>query len=294
MIPNVIHFIHGLKEDFGGIDFSFIHYLAIKSAYECNHPESIKFYYKYEPTGIWWEESKPYLTLIKIEPPKEIFGNPILYYAHQADVLRLEILIKEGGIYLDMDIICLNSFGPLRKYDCVMGLEKFGLSNAVILAAPNSPFLKKWYGEYRSFRSKGKDEFTFEHAVSLPLKIARENPNMIQIEDEFSFCWPHHFYKTGILWDRPTTNIFDRLLFEFKKMFSLNFLSGSYCVHLWESRWWDEYLKDITPDYIMKMNDNFSKLCRGYFVAKYKSKGKNNLRFARPFMKKWIRHYFKE
>ena len=294
MIPNVIHFIFGLKENFGDIDFSFIHYLAIKSAYECNHPESIKFYYKYEPKGPWWEKSKPYLTLIKIEPPKEIFGNPILYYAHQADVLRLEILIKEGGIYLDMDVICLNSFGPLLQYDCVMGMEDIkGLSNAIILAKPNSPFLRKWYEGYRTFRSKGKDEFLVEHSVELPLKLAKENSHMIHIEDEFSFCWPPYFYTTGILWDRPTGSIFDKFLFELKKTFSFNFLKSSYCIHLWESLWWDEYLKDISLESVMKSNDNFSKLCRNYLGTGNKFKENSFLSFARPFLKKWIKHYLR-
>jgi len=51
MIPNIIHFIYGLKEDFGGIPFSLVHYLAIKSACEVNRPEQINFYFRYEPKG---------------------------------------------------------------------------------------------------------------------------------------------------------------------------------------------------------------------------------------------------
>ena len=294
MIPNVIHFIHGLKDDFGGIDFSFIHYFAIKSAYECNHPESIKFYYKYEPAGIWWKKSKPYLTLIKIEPPKEIFGNPILHYAHQSDVLRLEILIKEGGIYLDMDVVCLNSFGPLLKYDCVMGMEKnIGLCNAVILAEPNSQFLNKWYDEFRTFRSKGKDKFWGEHAVLLPLKIAKENPDMIHIEDEFSFFWPDYDNATSILWDRPAANVLDQMLMKLKKTFSFKFLSNSYCIHLWESLWWDKYLKTITSEYVANSSDNFSKLCRKFYLTENQYNKKDIFLFVRPVMKKWIKYYLK-
>jgi hypothetical protein len=81
MIPNIIHFIFGLRQDLAGTQFSFIHYLAIKSADECNKPAAINFYYKHEPSGEWWEKSKRYLTLIKIEPPTEIFGNPLMHYA---------------------------------------------------------------------------------------------------------------------------------------------------------------------------------------------------------------------
>jgi len=294
MIPNTIHFIFGLKEDFGGTGFSYIHYLAIKSSYEYNHPDAIKFYYKYEPQGEWWEKSKPYLTMIKVEPPKEIFGNPLLHFAHQADVLRLEILIKEGGIYLDMDVITLNSYSPLRKYNCVMGMQRdLGLCNAVLLAEPNSAFLRKWYDEYRTFRSRGKDEFWDEHSVLLPLKLAKENPDMIHIEDKFSFFWPDFYYGSNILWDRPALNLMDQLIMKLKKAFSLKFLSTSYCIHLWESVWWDKYLKQIGPVYIQKTDDNFSKLCRK-FLSGDNNKSKN-IAFLpfRPIMKEIIRCYLK-
>ena len=119
-IPNNIHIIYGLAENFGWDEyehfvrevgknmkrpaadsFNIMRYLAIKSAYEVNKPDNIFFYYCYEPHGEWWERAKKYITPIRVEPPKEIFGNPIKSYAHQADVIRLQLLIEEGGIYLD-------------------------------------------------------------------------------------------------------------------------------------------------------------------------------------------------
>ena len=125
-IPNNIHIIYGLAEDFGwgeyehfvsevgkhmkrpaADSFNIMRYLAIKSAYDVNKPDNIFFYYCYEPHGEWWEKAKKYITPIKVEPPKEIFGNPIKSYAHQADVIRLQLLIEEGGIYLDSDTLCL-------------------------------------------------------------------------------------------------------------------------------------------------------------------------------------------
>jgi len=195
-IPNVIHFIFGLQD---GGSFDFMHYLAIKSAHDCNKPEAIKFYYKYEPTGEWWEKSKPYLTLIKVEPPTEIFGNKIFHPAHQADVIRLETLIKEGGIYLDMDVVCFNSFRPLLRHNCVLGREGWvGLCNAVILARPGARFLKNWYSHYRNFDSTKWNE----HSVRLPLQLAKENPEDIHIEDRYAFFWPL-YDNPEALWDEP-------------------------------------------------------------------------------------------
>ena len=291
MIPNTIHFIFGLKDNFGEMSFSFIHYLSIKSAYECNKPDAIKFYYKYEPNGEWWEKSKEYLTLIKIEPPKEIFGNPLLHFSHQADVLRLEILIKEGGIYLDMDVLCLNSFMPLRKYNCVIGKEEEkGLCNAVILAEPNAEFLKIWYAEYKTFRSKGHDEFYVEHSVKLPLKLAKKNPEKVHIEDKFSFYWPSYFNGSLPLWDRTKVDMPNKLLNRFKKWFAFKFICGSYCIHLWESVWWDKYLKEIDFECINNNDDNFSKLCKKFIFSK-NGRPKNKFHIFRPLMKKLINSY---
>ena len=39
----------------------------------------------------------------------QIFGNPVKRFAHQADVLRLELLLQFGGVYLDLDVLLLRS-----------------------------------------------------------------------------------------------------------------------------------------------------------------------------------------
>ncbi len=45
-------------------------------------------------------------------------------WAEKSDVLRLEILYQEGGIYVDHDVKCLKSFDPLNKaFDLYCGME---------------------------------------------------------------------------------------------------------------------------------------------------------------------------
>lgn len=52
-------------------------------------------------------------------------------YAEKSDVLRYEILFQEGGLYVDHDVECFNSFAPFhQKYDLYCGLE-----------APHEPIL---------------------------------------------------------------------------------------------------------------------------------------------------------
>lgn len=52
--------------------------------------------------------------------------------AAKADLLRLQILWQSGGLYVDTDVIALQSFAPLWDFDGVAGLEHVCLPAAVV------------------------------------------------------------------------------------------------------------------------------------------------------------------
>ena len=43
--------------------------------------------------------------------------RPLTHAAHRADVLRLQLLIAQGGIYLDLDMIVLAPFTALLEHE---------------------------------------------------------------------------------------------------------------------------------------------------------------------------------
>ncbi|MDA1055357.1 MAG: glycosyltransferase [Planctomycetota bacterium] len=250
-IPNIIHFCFGFTADFGGKPFSLIHYLAIRSAVEIQRPDIVRFMYKHEPDGEWWQRAKRLVELVPIEPPEEIFGKPLLHPAHRADVVRLQALHEYGGIYLDVDVLCLRPFDELRHHKMVMGQEAdAGLCNAVILAQPNSDFIARWLDEFRSFRSRGRDAFWGEHAVKVPARLAGEYPDEIHIVGPERFFWPMYW---------P-----DHLSTFFSGDGSSAFCDDSYCVHLWEQLSWESYLRDLVPDQIRCGQSEFDKLARPF------------------------------
>ncbi|WP_395734027.1 glycosyltransferase family 32 protein [Prosthecobacter sp.] len=266
MIPNIIHFVFGLSSDFGGRPFSFIHYLAIKTAWECNKPETIFFHYAHEPSGEWWDLAKPFLTLNQIEIPTEIFGNPLMHYAHAADIIRLEVLLEHGGVYLDMDVLTLCSFAPLLRHPSVMARERpGGLCNAVIFAAKGSEFIRRWYDSYTSFRSKGKDEFWSEHSVEVPFQLATENPESVHVLGQRAFFWPtyHQFWMLfGVSSKRSFLERMVGRLMQPVVYFSIK--RQAFGLHLYESIWWDRYLRDMTPEKVVAMSSPFGWLFRRY------------------------------
>jgi mannosyltransferase OCH1-like enzyme len=90
---------------------------------------------------LWTDESAR--SLIKKEFPCLLSTFDSYPYAIQrADVIRLVVSYVFGGIYLDLDIICLRSLDRLRAYSFVLPRTMpFGLSNDFIIAEPKHSFL---------------------------------------------------------------------------------------------------------------------------------------------------------
>lgn len=270
-IPNIFHFVFGLKPDFGGKPFSLVHYLSIQSAIAVNKPERVYFHYHYEPAGYWWELIKPKLTLNQVSIPESIFGNVLHHFAHKADVIRLEVLLEYGGIYLDLDTICVRPLAPLygnshfmigsqlnhesfslRLKRSVKSLDlsairsgQMGLCNAVLLASRNNPFVKVWYDSYRDFRSTGRDEYWHEHSVIVPQQLAAAHKNLVTIASPYRFHYPI-YDEDGL-----------KNLFERTKAFP-----DAYVHHLWETLSWDRYLQHLTPEAISTVDTTYNLLAR--------------------------------
>jgi mannosyltransferase OCH1-like enzyme len=219
--------------------------------------------------------AKQHITLNRIQTPSKIFGNPLYRFEHKADIIRLEVLKQLGGIYLDIDVISLNSMKPLLSRNAVLGIQHgFGLCNAVILSQKDGEFLSLWHDQYRSFEPAQWDY----HSVRLPLRLAKENPSLVHVVDEYSFFYPAwDDASQRYLWGSPTPlDKLKMLVSATKDARSITYalhvirgsewqyrkLLGSYCMHLWESDWYTKYLQEISPDTILSTTSNFSRLMR--------------------------------
>lgn len=65
-------------------------------------------------------------------------------WAFVVDHVRLAILEKEGGFYLDTDMLLLQSLSPLLEHSCVLGEEEINIISAgMIGATAHHPFIKQ-------------------------------------------------------------------------------------------------------------------------------------------------------
>lgn len=245
MIPKKIHFIY-----FNTSGLNLIHYIAVKSAAIMNPGFEVNFYYTEESNNPYFEKIKKYAKAVLAKPKDEIFGNKLKKWAHKADVLRLEILNTDGGIYLDIDTITLKSYEPLLNNRFVMGQEKnhskiLGLCNAVMMSEKNSRFSKAWYYRYDTFNNKKWNE----HSVKLPLALSKD----VMLRDEITVV-PNTFFFNPSWNDAGLEKLFVKN----------NEYPESYCYHLWYNISYDKYLKDLTEDKIKNIDTTYNVAARKF------------------------------
>ena len=222
MIPKVIHYIFGLREDFCGKPFTDFHLLNIVTASRLNPTYKIKVYYYYEPDCWQFKALRNFCEVIKLDSiPSTIAGKSVKWGEHVCDYLRVSKLLEEGGIYLDTDVVCINPFDDLLGHDCVMGLEysgkmTWGLCNATILAKKGSEFLRLWKDNYD--KQYINDSWNTD-SVLVPYDLAVKHPKTIRMAP------PDFFFKYP--WDS------DGFTMMFKAVAPLDY---AYTMHLYESR----------------------------------------------------------
>lgn len=73
-------------------------------------------------------------------------------WAFVSDYLRLYILLREGGIYLDTDVEVIKSFNPLLESNAFMGYEKFKgrehIGSSIIASEQGNPLIKRLLDYY--------------------------------------------------------------------------------------------------------------------------------------------------
>lgn len=221
---NICHFVFGMKKQTEEFLFSF--YIAVYSAYLINNPDIIYFYYHYKPYGIWWNKLKliPNIKLEKIDIPTHIGSKIIKKTAHKADWVRINMLYNKGGVYLDIDTICVKHWKHFFNEDVVLGQEiPNGICNAIMFTKSKSKFFKLWLDNYEShFNPNGWREASIE----LPEKLSKKFPNLITLKQPDVFFLPNYNETHKIFVDKNEIP---------KNLISL---------HLWET-WSINYIKII-------------------------------------------------
>ena len=81
--------------------------------------------------------------------------------AERSDIIRLEVLLRFGGVYVDTDVECLRSIDPLLEgVEFCMAYNRPGrVNNAVIGATPGHPILERAIRELRPVTEYGLNKW---------------------------------------------------------------------------------------------------------------------------------------
>jgi hypothetical protein len=187
-IPNVVHFVWYL-----GNEFRLDHYLSARSIYNALKPDAIFVHGREFPDrNLHFDRAVEELgfKLVKSREISDIFGIPVTTVMHKADILRMETLIRFGGMYFDFDILALKPFLHFfRNYETVMPTENDdGLQSGIILAKRCSRFMLSWY---RAHRTEYKDNCWGCSAIILPKTLADRNSPGIHVDHKYMKSdWP--------------------------------------------------------------------------------------------------------
>lgn len=200
----------------------------------------------------WWDEAVKMAVIMPVTVPTHVGETEIKHVQYASDVIRLNILLKWGGIYLDTDMLLTKPLIPLMSNSLTMAIESIhednspkSVANGVILAAPRSEFLDLML---KATPIAMADSTWANHAVTLPLQLANQFPELVHLEPKQSF-FPFDLSR-NYLFEEGRTGAY------------LRQMEGSYGIHIYET-FWRNQLKLITPQFLKSSDCLFSQLFLG-------------------------------
>jgi mannosyltransferase OCH1-like enzyme len=181
------------------------HYKCINSVLKHMPNYNIVIHNDIEPNTPEWNSLKQNhnVNINKIDRISKYNNTIISYVQYEADILRLEMLYKYGGIYLDLDIFMVKNIDELllSNYDFYYGRETSdSLINCVLISTPNNEIITKLLNgiEYKidkwAWHIRDYPKLLFER---YPHYIDKYNITFLDYEN---FC-PIHWTEPHLLSD---------------------------------------------------------------------------------------------
>lgn len=220
-----------------GKSLSLMEQLSIKSFLAHGHEYHLYMYEKIRnvPKGVVIKDAN------KILPKHRIFkykhGLSKGGYGGFANLFRLKLLLDNGGMWVDLDVICLKPFNFKKKY--VFSSEKtqegkVKIHNGIMKAPKGSKFIRTCYK-----KAKKMDARDLLHCQN-GSDLLTSNINEFNLQ---SFIVPLNTFCPINYWD------FKKLI---EPNFSFKIPKETYAIHLWNEKWRREIKKEGTISYMKK------------------------------------------
>jgi hypothetical protein len=208
LAPNIAHYTWPHWEGRGTMDFTF--YLTVLSALYVANIDTV-YIHGEAPTGPYWDklQSNNRIKVIYRNTNTTIFGQRVKRMAHISDIWRLDIILKYGGLYLDMDAVVLKPIDVhMRAYSAYLSLDWIGPGWIKVFpkAVQNGAMLGKrggkFWQEYQKTQRVFNDSRWIWNSCEMPYKVVERFPKSVHIDPYFQVncfngqChptwWPGH------------------------------------------------------------------------------------------------------
>ncbi|XP_067678756.1 uncharacterized protein [Haliotis asinina] len=198
LIPNIVHYVW-----FGDKHLTFFNQLCLLSALYVQKAEKIYIHGDKEPKGIYWDEVKdlPQVKFISREFPHFVFGNEVKVPSHASDIVRVDVLLRYGGVYLDWDVVLVKPLSEdQRKYEALLCVD-WPLTghypdtfNMGMMAAKKGATFLQFIME--SFRHYVDSDWSY-NAIHMPFKVYEQHPESVHIDKHLQvICFKGYCHPT--------------------------------------------------------------------------------------------------
>ncbi len=203
--------------------------------------ESIKKYHPDWEYRLWTDADIPALQL-----HNQKFYDLAENFGAKADILRYELLYKYGGVYLDVDFVCLKSFDVLCQYDLWGAIQPIdcmaAVCNGVIGAVPGHPILQDCITsleESWNTYQNGKSHLYNVVEMTGPLHFQRSFMKFVQDESMYIIALPASFFFPITFGQRSLGTKAQNSRIQ-RKINSL-IKPEAFAIHYWAASWWDKH-----------------------------------------------------
>ncbi len=214
-----------------------------------------------------WVRSFPDFKIIEWNESNSDLSHPILQdairkekWAFVSDFVRLQVLVKYGGIYLDTDMLFIRPFDPqFLNYSFFLGMENANSLSAGILGGePENEFLRNSLNFYLNLDSTQFGNLLIPEALTRVFLNTMYH-EIIPMEVKQGRIFPCHvFYPLPFKLKRYHWNLFLK--------------PDSLAIHLWAGSWMENEKSSLFKRLFRQLKYQFSKFYVPKSFLKYRDK----------------------
>ena len=251
LVPRAFHFVCNVED---GADIPYYGYLAIKAALHFNPNWGAYLHCLGTPRGPNFDRIRGLVSILEVGRFEYLGSSRFFDNQHKADIIRLLVRYRIGGVCLPLDTMVCRSFEELRRAEFCLGVQAAGwasppgLHARVMVGRPKSSFSTRWLERYQSFRSLGHDGLSDYHSLRVPTMLMLESPDSITVLSYRAFAYPLWYSTEAVL------------LSDAGQRYKAEILDA-YCYPLWSDKL-PHVAEVISDDFVQSSESIYAELAR--------------------------------